>query len=74
MRDGTGQKIGSGWKNREENHSHFFVELLLEHVTVNEMKQDLIWHPSRKRNKGQYFLYALPFYKQPVYKQTFLAC
>ena len=36
MRFRTGQKSGTGWKKREENHFHFFIELLLEHVTVNE--------------------------------------
>ena len=32
----TGQKRGTGWQKREENHFRFFIELLLEHVTVNE--------------------------------------
>ena len=36
MRFRTGQKSGTGWQKREENHFHFFIELLLEHVTVNE--------------------------------------
>ena len=72
MRDKTGQKSGSGWQNREENHLHFFVKLLLEHVTVNETKAFGI--PPDKGNRGQYFLYTLPFYKLPVSKQTVLAC
>ena len=29
-------RSGTGWQKREENHFHFFIELLLEHVTVNE--------------------------------------
>ena len=36
MSDGTGQKNGRGWKKREESHFYFFIELLLEHVTLNE--------------------------------------
>ena len=51
---------------------YFLVELLLEHVTVNETEAFGI--PSNKGNRGQYFVYTLPFYKQPVYKQTVLAC
>ena len=72
MRDGTGQKSEGGWWNREENLFHFFVELLLEHVSVNETEAFGI--PPNKGNRGQYFVYTLPFYKQPVYKQTVLAC
>ena len=72
MRDGTGQKNGSGWWKREENHFHFFIELLLEHVNVN--KTGAFDIPPDKGNRGQYFSYILPFYKQPVYKQTVLAC
>ena len=51
---------------------HFFVELLLEHLAVDETKAFGI--PPNKGNRGQYFVYTLPFYKQPVYKQTVLAC
>ena len=57
---------------KQENHFHFFVELLLEHVTVNETEAFGI--SPNKGNRGQYFVYTLPFYKQPVYKQTVLAC
>ena len=53
----------------EETH---FVELLLQHVTVNE--REAFGIPPDKGNRGQYFVYTLPFYKQPVYKQTVLAC
>ena len=56
----------------EKNDFHFFVELLLEHVTVNETEAFDI--PPDKRNRGQCFVYTLSFYKQPVYKQTVLAC
>ena len=72
MRDGTGQKSGSEWYNRDENHFHFFVELLLEHVSVNETEAFGI--PPNKGKRGQYFVYTLRFYKQPVYKQTVQAC
>ena len=57
MRDGTGKKSGNGWKSREENHCHFFVELLLEHVTVNETEAFDI--PPNKGNKSQCFVYTL---------------
>ena len=30
--------------------------------------------PPDKGNIVQYFVYTLPFYKQPVYKQTVLVC
>ena len=72
MRDGTGQKSGSGWWNIEENYFHFFAELLLEHVTINETEAFDI--PPNKGNRGQYFVYTLPSSKQPVCKQTILAC
>ena len=45
---------------------------LQNHVTVNETGAFGI--PADKGNRGQYFLYNLPFCKQPVYKQTVLAC
>ena len=50
----------------------FFVEVLLEHVTVN--RTEAFGIPPNKGNRGQYFVYTLPFYKQQVYKQTVLAC
>ena len=50
----------------------FFMELLLEHVTVNETGAFGI--PPDKGNRVQYFVYTLPFYNQPVYKQTVLGC
>ena len=73
MRDQTGQKSGNGLQNRERNLFHcFFIELSLEHVTANETGAFGI--PPDKGNRVQYFVYTLPFYKQPVYKQTVLAC
>ena len=48
------------------------LSFLLEHVTVNETEAFGI--PPNKGNRGQYFVYTLPFYKQPIYKQTVLAC
>ena len=48
------------------------MELLLEHVTVNETGAFGI--PPDKENRVQYFIYTLPFYKQPVDNQTVLAC
>ena len=73
IRDETGQKRGSGLYNREGNLFHrFFIELLLEHVTVNETGAFGI--PPDKGNRVQYFVYTLPFYNQPVYKQTVLGC
>ena len=37
MRDETGQKAGVDDKTEKKNlFHHFFIELLLEHVTVNE--------------------------------------
>ena len=66
------KKAGTDDKT-EENHFHrFFIELLLEHVAVNETGTFGI--PPDKGNRVQYFAYTLPFYKQPVYKQTVLAC
>ena len=50
----------------------FLCELLLEHVTVNETGVFNI--PPYKGNRGQYFVYTLSLYKQPVYQQTLLAC
>ena len=46
--------------------------MLLEHVTVNET--GALGTPPDKVNRVQYFAYTLPFYNQPVYKQTVLAC
>ena len=45
---------------------------VVRNVTVNETEAFGI--PPNKGNRGQYFVYTLPFYKQPVYKQTVLAC
>ena len=36
MRFRTRQISGTRWQKREENHFYFYIELLLEHVTVNE--------------------------------------
>ena len=73
MRDEAEQKAGTDDKTEKENLFHrFLIELLLEHVTVNETGASGI--PPDKRNRVQYFVYTLPFYKQPVYKQTVLAC
>ena len=44
-----------------------FIELLLEHVTVNETGAFGV--PADKENRGQYVAYTLLFYKQPVYRQ-----
>ena len=60
-------------KTENENlFHHFFIELLLEHVTVNETGAFGI--PPDKGNRVQYIVYTLPFYDQPVYKQTVLVC
>ena len=60
-------------KTEKENLFHyFFIELLLEHVTVNKTEAFVI--PPNKGNRVQYFVYTLPFYNQSVYKQTVLAC
>ena len=67
------KKAGTDDKTEKENLFHrFFIELLLEHVTVNETGAFDI--PPDKGKRVAYFLYTLPFYKQPVYKQTVLAC
>ena len=57
MRDRTGQKAGVDDKIKE-SHFHFFVELLLEHVTVNETGAFDI--PSDNGNRGHIILY-IPF-------------
>ena len=47
----------------------FFIELLLEHVTVN--KTGAFGIPPDKGNRGQYFSYTLPFYNnQFIRKQS----
>ena len=67
------KKAGVDDKTGKENLSHhFFIELLLEHVTVNETGAFGI--PPDKGNRVQYFVCTLSFYKQPIYKQTVLAC
>ena len=64
---------GTDDKTEKENLFHrFFIEMLLEHVTVNETGAFSILPD--KENRVQYFVYNLPFYKQPIYKQTVLAC
>ena len=45
---------------KEENHFHFFIELLLEHVSVNET--EVFGIPPNKENRSQYFAYTLPIY------------
>ena len=58
-------------KTEKENLFHnFFIGLLLEHVTVNETGAFGI--PPDKGNRVQYFVYTLPFYNQPVYKQMLI--
>ena len=71
---GRDKKMGVDDKrgNKTTFSFHFFIELLLEHVTVN--KTGPFGIPPDKGNRGQYFAYTLPCYKQPVYKQTVLAC
>ena len=72
MRDERDKKEGIDDKTEKENlFHHFFIELLLEHVTVNETGAFGI--PPDKGNRVQYFVYTLPFFNQPVYKQTVLA-
>ena len=44
----------------------------MEHATVNEAEAFGI--PPDRRNKGQYFVYTIPFYKQQVYKKEILTC
>ena len=70
---GRDKKARTDDKTEKGNLFHrFFIELLLEHVTVNEIGAFGI--PPNKGNRVQYFVYVLPFYKQPVYKQKVLAC
>ena len=69
MRDETGQVDDK--TEKEHFFHHFFIELLLEHVTVNETGAFGI--PLDKVNRVPYFVSTLPFYKQPVDKQTVLA-
>ena len=65
--------MGVDNKTEKGNLFHYFViELLLEHVTINETGAFGI--PPDKGNRVQYFVYTLPFYNQPVYRQTALAC
>ena len=60
-------------KTEKENlFHHFFMKLLLEHVTTNETGAFGI--PPDKANRVQYFVYTLPFYNQPVYKQAVFSC
>ena len=46
--------------------------MLLEYVTANETGAFGI--PPDKGDTGQYFVYTLSFYMQPVYKKTVPAC
>ena len=67
------KKAEVGDKTEKENlFHHFFMELLLEHVTVNETRA--VGIPPDKGNRVQYFVYTNPFYKKSVYKETVLAC
>ena len=50
MRFRTGKKSGTGWQKWEENRFHFFIELLLENVIVNETGAFEI--PPDKRDRG----------------------
>ena len=60
-RDGT-KEAGTDDKTEKENLFHsFFIEPLLEHVTVSETGAFGI--PPDKGNRIQYFVYTLPFYK-----------
>ena len=55
----TGQKSGTGWQKRKENHFHFLIELLLEHVAVKFCKVSCFqpavlsekWNPSQVFSK-----------------------
>ena len=72
-RRGGTKKTGVHDKTEKENLFHqFFIELLLEHVTASETGTFGISPDKGKR--VQYFVYPLPFYKQPVDKQTVLPC
>ena len=52
-------------KTEKENLFHrFFKELLLEHVTANE--KGAFGIPPNKGNRVQYFVYTLPFHKEPL--------
>ena len=65
--------MGVDDKTEKENFFyHFCIQLLLEHVIVNETGAFDI--PPDIGNRVQYFVYTRPFYNQPVYKQTVLAC
>ena len=67
------KKAGTDDKTEKQNLFHrFFIELILEHVTVNETGALDI--PPNKGNRVQYLVYTLRFYKQPVYEQTVLSC
>ena len=49
----------------------FLCRTVIRNVTVNETEPFGI--PPDKENRGQYFVYTFPLFKQPVYKQTVLA-
>ena len=44
-----------------------FIELLLEYVPVN--KTEGFGISPDKGNRGHYFVYTLPFYKQSIYRK-----
>ena len=58
-------------KQRRKSLS-FLCRTVIRNVTVIETEAFGI--PLNKGNRGQYFVYTFLFYKQPVYKQTVLAC
>ena len=73
MGDGTGKNSGRWRKKREGNHFHFFEELLLEYVTVNETGGFGI--PPDKGDRAQYFVYIpFLFISNQFWKQAVLTC
>ena len=54
---GRVKKVGMDEKAEKKTTCHFFVELLLEHVTLNETEAFDI--PPNKGNKSQCFVYTL---------------
>ena len=69
MRDETAQKRRVVDKTEKENlFHHFFIELLWEHITVNETGAFAI--PPDKGNRVQYFVPFLFITKQFISKQS----